>query len=183
MEHSIKFTLNWEKAIEAITWLAARKPGISHFYISKILFYADKDHLIRYGRPILGDAYIKMEHGPVPSGVRDLLTRNSFLPEDLLNAISDAVVPLDGRQPAVVKNREPITEVFSQTDLECLGRAFDQYAYMSFGQLRDLSHQERAWLDASINGEMDYGLMIDEDMPDRESFLEEIRETAAYAKL
>ena len=34
---------------------------------AKLLFFADKLHLNRYGRPILGDCYFCLDHGPVPS--------------------------------------------------------------------------------------------------------------------
>lgn len=35
--------------------------------LNKLLYYIDFGHYKKYGRPILGDVYIRMDHGPVPS--------------------------------------------------------------------------------------------------------------------
>ncbi len=177
---TIRFRLNWNKAIEAIVWLAKQRPGISFFQISKILFYADKAHVQLYGRPVLGDTYIAMEHGPVPSGVRDLLTAAKFLDPDLLEQSVEAFTVEQGRVPKVVANREPDLQQFSESDLACLQEAFDKYVNMSFGRLRDLTHRERAWNEAPTNGAMDYTLMIEEDAENRDALIQEIRESAAY---
>ncbi len=180
MSAPIRYRLNWEKAIEAIVWLAQEKPGIGVFHVAKVLFYADKAHLQQYARPILGDTYIAMEHGPVPSGVHDLIDRNSFLDPDLLEATSEAIeVKRDG-YPQIIVQRPPNLKLFSETDLQCLRWALDRYGDLPFGRLRDLTHRERAWVEAPANGPMDYALMIDDDVPNRKELLEEIRETAAY---
>jgi hypothetical protein len=50
----------------------------------------------------------------------------------------------------------------------------------TFTALSNLTHQERAYIEASANGPMDYGAMIDDDNPSREEILEEAREFAAY---
>ena len=179
----LKYRINWEKAIEAITWLACQKPGIDFIHVSKVLFYADKAHLQRFARPILGDTYIAMEYGPVPSGVRDLLTKNEFVYPDLLEAMTEAVEIDWGKAPSVRCRRQPRLECFSETDLDCLAAALDEYGEMPLSRLRELTHDERAWMEAPTNGAMDYELMIDEDLPDRKKIIEEIRETAAYAVL
>lgn len=177
----IKFTMNWDKAIEAIVWLARRRPGIGHFHIAKILYFADKAHLLKYGRPIIGDSYIAMEHGPVPSGVCDLLTGNSFLDPDLLDKMAKAARTDRDRIPQVTALRAPDPAVFSGSDLRCLEDAFAKYVDMPLGELRRLTHDERAWREAPTNTAMDPALLVDEDDPQRDELLEEIREKAAYA--
>lgn len=183
MSALIKFRLNWQKAIEAIVWLACQRPGIGFFHIVKVLYYADKAHFQRHARPVLGDTYIAMEHGPLPSGVHDLLTKDTFLDSDLLGRISDAVIVEREPVPSVKARREPDLGLFSKSDLRCLQEALDQYGSMPLRQLRELTHRERAWVQAPRNGAMDYALMIDDDVPDRDKLIEEIRETAAYVVL
>ncbi len=70
---SIRFRFNAKKAVEVILWFAERRPGISFHTLLKLLFYADKRHLNRYGRPITGDDYIAMQYGPVASTTYDML--------------------------------------------------------------------------------------------------------------
>ena len=54
-EERIRFTFNPEKALEALVWVARQWSDISFYYMVKVLYYADKEHLNRFGRPILGD--------------------------------------------------------------------------------------------------------------------------------
>ena len=177
----VRFRLNWRKTIETLVWLSSEKPGLSFYYIAKICFYADKMHLQRYGRPIFGDRYIAMEHGPVPSVVYDILRANSFLDPDILSTSAESFqVRTVGNQKTVSAIRDPDLGMFSEADLECLNESLDTYGNMPVSQLRRLTHQEPAYIEATLNGEMDYTLMIDEDIPDRESIIEELRETAAY---
>ena len=72
----VRFQFNESKAVEALVFIAKRWPGITPFYLSKVLFFADRDHLRMYGRPILGDSYIAMDNGPVPSRVYDIVKGN-----------------------------------------------------------------------------------------------------------
>ncbi|MFB3902421.1 MAG: Panacea domain-containing protein [Acidobacteriota bacterium] len=55
----------------ALTFLAANVKGLSKLPAAKLLYFADKYHLTRYGRPVIGDQYVKMEYGPVPSKALD----------------------------------------------------------------------------------------------------------------
>src|ERR1700733_9640210 len=39
----------------------------------KILYFADKEHIAKYGQSFLDDNYIKMDFGPVPSKIFDYI--------------------------------------------------------------------------------------------------------------
>src|SRR5436190_235803 len=72
----IRFNFDESKVLETLVYLARVWPGITPFYLSKILFFADRDHLFAFGRPVTGDAYVAMAHGPVPSRVYDIVKGN-----------------------------------------------------------------------------------------------------------
>jgi uncharacterized phage-associated protein len=176
----IKFKANPQKIIESITWIALRLPENSRYLILKTLFYADKFHLQRYGRPVTGDTYIKMAAGPVASLAYDLIKRNDCLPTDLLISADNAFdsAQAGGKYPPIEAKRDPDMEWFSETDLECLEAAAAYCADKDFGDLRTSTHQETAWQAAPMNGEMDFALFIDETSPESEALLEYIAETA-----
>jgi len=66
----LKFKFDQEKAVSAILYISKRlieaegniEPDFHKIF--KILYFADQKHLANYGRPIIGDHYIAMEHGP-----------------------------------------------------------------------------------------------------------------------
>lgn len=176
----VRFKTNPDKALEAIVWLANNKPGITAFVLSKLLFFADKIHLERYGRPIIGDRYIAMEHGPVPSRVYDLVKFEEFLDEDTLQSAMDAFEVARVPYPSITAKRKPDEHVFSETDLECLTEALGTYGSLSMSRLRKISHSNPAYQAAQVNGEMDYALIIDENLENREQLIEELREVASH---
>ena len=67
------FTFRADKAAEAIERIARAQPGITQYFIGKILYLADKAHFLDFGRPITFDRYVAMVHGPVPSAIRNML--------------------------------------------------------------------------------------------------------------
>jgi uncharacterized phage-associated protein len=180
---TLQFKMNWTKAVEAIHFVVSLHPGITPYYLVKIFYFADKAHLADWGRPICGDDYVAMEHGPVPSGIYDLVKRDVFLDDDII-AEFDHRVREEGRalHPEIPFDRVSL----SPSDVECLQNAEKIYAHMSFGALREHVHHERAWADAwetrqGLAARMDMAKMIDEDVPDRDGIIEEIKAKAAYA--
>ncbi|HEY1245759.1 MAG TPA: Panacea domain-containing protein [Hyphomicrobiaceae bacterium] len=177
-----RFKVNWGKCLEGIHLLAQRQPGITMFYVAKVFYFADKAHLLDWGRPISGDRYVAMENGPVPSAIYDLVKESGYLADDLLDEFG-ARIEKRGRH---LFARQPFVDrALSKTDVEYLESALRQYGHMSFGALSDLTHRERAWREAwgkpGFANEMDPFLLIDEGNADRGRLIEEIRQKTAYA--
>jgi Protein of unknown function (DUF4065) len=70
-------------------------PQLTKWRICKLLFLADKLHLLRYGRPITGDAYYAMKLGPVPTNVLNVLDNAQRLASTMaeLRSFYDAILP------------------------------------------------------------------------------------------
>ena len=145
----IRFTFDWEKAIDAIEFLAEQKPGLTQYYIGKLLFFADREHILDYGRPITGDRYVAMEHGPVPSAVRNLL--NGEYPDEVADRLEERVVieTRGNKQHVFAKGgHDGHASRLSGSDKEYLLDAVAKYAHLSFGRLREISHEDPAWVEA-----------------------------------
>lgn len=174
----IEFQVNKGKVLEAIVYLANKCPGIDIYHTVKTIFYADKNHLNRYARPVLGDVYIKMENGPVPSLVRDIITKSVFLPKDFLTQVSEAI-ETKGHNKNITAKRNANLDDFSESDISCLNEALDLCKDKSFDELRDSTHAEKAWIDAYMNGNMSYELMIDDDNPYKDDIIADLRENSS----
>jgi uncharacterized phage-associated protein len=175
--------MNWAKAVEAVHYLTSIHRGITPYYIAKIFFYADKEHMADWGRSICGDFYVAMENGPVPSNIYNLVKREPFIDDDIIADFDSRIEKEDRRlSPKIEFNQIAL----SHSDIEYLAKAEAIYGHMSFGALRDLVHKERAWKEAwegrlSAAPRIDMDAMIDDQIENREQLLEEIALKSLYA--
>ena len=187
MGSAIKYKVDPEKAVETILLLSTLKDGIDLYHIAKIIFYAEKEHINRYARPIIGDRYICGKDGPVPSKIRDLVQgKELYLSIDDLQAIHKAIKiskSEDEEFPHISPLRTPDMDIFSESDIECLLEAFKKYGDLSFPELRKLTHDELCYYESSRDKEINYSLLIDKENKDRDDILKEMSETAKYAVL
>jgi uncharacterized phage-associated protein len=70
---SQRFRFDPEKALNLVLYVAGEVPQATFHTISKVIYFADKLHLQRYGRLICGDSYVAMKHGLVPSEIYDMM--------------------------------------------------------------------------------------------------------------
>lgn len=178
----LRFQFNEKKGVEALTYVASKWPGLTAFFAAKVLFFAEKKHLNRYSRPIVGDTFIAMPNGPVPSTLYDFIKGRLDQAGDP-DAVMAALLIERDPYPRLAAQRAPDLDVLSLSDLECLDEAIGFCRGRSFGTLSTLTHQERAWIDAPVNGPMDYEDMIDGSDEERASITNEAREFAAYGVL
>jgi len=142
------------KGLEALLYVASRlQPDPSFHRVSRILYFADKYHLAHYGALIWGDDYVAMKHGPVPSGIYDILkaVRGNG---DFSKAKEAAKAFIVESGKLVRLLRDPNFDELSHSDREALAYAVDEYGKLSVGELTKLSH-DSAWDAADENEFMD----------------------------
>lgn len=148
-------------------------------FVSKVLFFAEKWHFNRYGRPILADTYIAMPKGPVPSTVKNFIDHNwdwVDKPEDFDNAVT---FDRSKGWPRLMSGKRKVNkDVLSATDIECITEAIDFCKDKSSDELSQITHREKAWLKAGVNSAMDYELFIDDDNPNKAAILAMAKEVA-----
>lgn len=142
-----------KKALEVILYITQRvqKPGFHN--LSKILYFADRQHLQEFGRFICGDKYIAMQHGPVPSGIYDLLKviRDDTEWHPNYDELRESLRVFENYKLHPL--RDPNLDRLSSSDRQCLDEAISKYGKLSFGRLTDLSHDE-AYESADFNDEI-----------------------------
>lgn len=169
-QKKIEFRFNKQKAIEAILYLANKRPSIDKMSLYKFLFFADIEHLNKYGRPIIGDFYVAMPFGPVPSQVKDLLEKEQHSEFDI-------------DEYMITATRQSNTDYLSISDMEILDQIYGRYCNYSARQLSNLSHEHKAWINArklnpnKNNNKLDYKDMID---PCNTDLIEDLEENSKY---
>lgn len=142
----IHLKFDYKRATQALNYFAIKKGGNIDMLTSlKLIYFADRYHLRKYGRPITNDEYFAMEHGPVASGTKDIATMNSDYLGDDVFLYSSSYLSYDGNTYSIT-SRKPLDEdVFSDSDLEALSFAFDKFAKYSKWDLRDITHIYPEW--------------------------------------
>ncbi|MFW5759810.1 MAG: Panacea domain-containing protein [Cyclobacteriaceae bacterium] len=140
-----KFKFDIDKSINALLYiikaLNKSKTNCDIHKISKILYFAEQQHLVKYGRPIIGDTYIAMKYGPVPSNVYEIV---KFVRGDsafILTSDDEVKFKLKAvNDYSIEALQEPDLDYFSETDLECLQNSIEANKNLTFDQLTDKSH-------------------------------------------
>ncbi len=183
MNSQIVFKISYDKAVEIIVWLAQKKPGIDIYHVVKILFFADKMHINKYARPVVGDTYVKMPYGPMPSGISDLIKENTWLSPDQLAGIRNAVDIDKEANYKLTAKREPDLTYFSKSDLACLKAALEKYGDMDFRELYCLTHREKCYCSTDDQSKIDYALFVDDKNPLKNEILSDMAETSRYVQV
>lgn len=144
-----------EKAIEAILYIASKSPNPDIYHVVKILYFADRVHLDAYGRLITDDKYIAMKNGPVASGAYDLIKsvrdQREHCPSGGNIMHASATFGVQGNK--LMAKRAVNDGLFSDSDLQCIDQAIEQYGSLSFSEINELSH-DAVWQAANTNDEI-----------------------------
>lgn len=139
-----------KKSTQALNYFARKKGGkINKMKAIKLVFFADRYHLRKYGRPVVGDIYWAMKLGPVGS---NLLNTTKLSTESLdLDCLNYAKSFLSNSGDSdklldLLSKKELDLNVFSQTDIEALEVAYNEFGDKDQFELADITHNYPEWL-------------------------------------
>ncbi len=133
-----------QKQINAILYFAQRSKNksIERLKLMKLLWLADRLHLIRYGRTVLHDSYNALPHGPIPSKTMDLSEHSV---EGIYNVEGYEIIALGTFNE----------KYFSKSDLEVFNEIWITFGDKNRNWLRKYSHYFPEWqrFEDSLNDE------------------------------
>ncbi len=148
------FRIDISKAKAVILYIT-NKFGETDFHkVFKILYLAEKAHLVQYGRPIVGDTYMAMKYGPVPTFIYDAFKaiRGDGYIMPGLDSFYEAFEVKDNYN-LIIKEKADLDEL-SESDIKCLDIAIEETKNLDFQQLSDKAHDE-AWKSVERDDAMD----------------------------
>jgi uncharacterized phage-associated protein len=161
------------QALNYFACLAARgaPQPLNKMKALKLLFFADRYHLRKYGRPVSDCAYFAMKNGPVASEAKNVAEESSRLEASERNYARRFVRRKDAYHFSSVA--EVDKSVLSQTDIEALEFAWRTFGQYTQFQLRDITHHYPEWKrhaaklrhDGNKRVEMDYADFFNDPAP------------------
>jgi len=135
------------KIVQSLCYLLSEIKRADKLTLIKLLFLADKYHLIRYGRTITNDEYWAMSYGPVGTAAKDILSLDSgFLDsreyeyaKKHLRKVDDHIFE-KGNFCGIDK-----FDMLSETDVEALDFILEKFGKMKESDLIKYTHQYPEW--------------------------------------
>lgn len=91
----------------------------------KLLFISDFKHFEKYARPILGDFYVRIQLGPIPSISYNLFNSETPELEKVMRIINEKKGDFDFKRIEALE--DPNLDVFSESDLEIMQTVAKKY--------------------------------------------------------
>jgi uncharacterized phage-associated protein len=138
----MRLRFNERKATQAAALLLQLRGGkMSYLKLIKLLYLADREALLQWGRPITTDRYFAMDRGPVLSRIMDLATdgEDPGSPSIWANHIS---VPSNYE---VRLQTDAGRDELSDAEVELLKRIFQAHGHKSRWEMVDLTHTLPEW--------------------------------------
>lgn len=174
----IRFKFAPEKARAALHWMVSEQPSIDLHAALKACYFADKEHLNAFQRPIFGATYRAMKFGPVPLEIYEMAKGEALW----MAEIGTDRLPwqLTGYRLSRADNSEEDRSHLSESDQEHFASGLKRSLEMSFTERTAMTHGPD-WQKAEL-GFMKYEDMLD-DGPEKEDIIAYLKENARFIKL
>lgn len=135
----------------AVTYLLQHIPeGMDYIHLFKIMYFAQQEHLVIYGMPMIDDTFLARKHGPVPAltykvlrGKEGKVTLDSDELKDFAKSLT--VTALNGHQVVKLSDGEHCDiDELSRSNMKVLDKWGEKCKDMKAFDLSDMSH-DKAW--------------------------------------
>lgn len=137
--------------------------------LMKLFYFLDFMHVKKYGSPVTYDTYVNMEHGPIPSTIKNLIDTAT---EDIdQSVLADTIecewqeLPEDKQMCRIKPLREFSKEdakYFSENQLDILKQVCERFGDKNTKFIEDASHKESAWTQTGLLEEIPYTLAAED---------------------
>ena len=174
----IRFRFSPEKALAALHWMVREQQPLDLHAGMKGCYFADREHLNKYNRPVFGATYRAMKFGPVPLEIYEMAKGEALW----LAEVEREGFPweLHGYRLSLTDNRAPDMSALSDTDMAALESGFAKSTSLGFNARTAATHG-RDWQRANL-GIMSYEDMID-DTPEKPAIIKYLEENARFMRL
>lgn len=165
----VQFNLDYKKLIACLTYFAQHSNDLTKLKAVKLLYFLDKNHLLKHGRPVLGDNYVRMGYGPVPSMTLDIIneiidenqSRVKMLDPENRQYFDKFLKIKPAKYATLSAINDPDLTVLSETEREALSETVKVYGRYATSTLVDKSHNDATCKRTELNHYIDYKLFFE----------------------
>ncbi len=164
---------NEEKTLNAMVYLAGQTGKIDLYLLMKMLYLADRAHIVKWGRTITGDRYKKMDLGPVPDNAYSMINSLRGLSQWHTNLENCLQYKENKRKKEyfVLAVCSPKVRKMSKSDRAILDAVYQDYKDYGFQEINRAVHDDPAYKTFEKTG-LEY--MRDEDLVEHDPELVEV---------
>jgi putative zinc finger/helix-turn-helix YgiT family protein len=108
--------------------------------LNKLLFYADFNHFLKFGKGITGSKYIKLHFGPVPNHSQLKYSKNPYI----------SFYKTDDDRTQIDITDKPARWHLDDFEKKITEAIYSHFKGMNAKTIFDMSHQESAWTNATL---------------------------------
>lgn len=132
--------------------------GVDYIHLFKIMYFAQQEHLVIYGLPLLDDTFVARKHGPVASLTYKVLHcvegKDIIKTSDLDDFIQSLCIRIEDNHQIVCATPESVCDMdeLSGANQKILDKWIEKCKDVESFDLADMSH-DKAWLKAKRQAE------------------------------
>ena len=134
--------------------------------LMKLFYFFDFMHVKNYGSPVTYDRYVKMEHGPIPSTILNLV---DAVDNDIDSAELADTIKIEKSERSAMHRVLPTRkfsdydkEYFSESELDILEKVCTRFGDKTTKFIEDASHKEAPWIKTQFLDEIPYTLAAED---------------------
>ena len=143
---ALHYTIHVERALqrfrELIVYVSQKSANDSHFgatKLNKILYHSDFRAFERFGVPLTGMPYFKLQAGPAPKNL--IPVRRDLISEGALEIQKVQIGPYE--QDRTVAKRDPVLDHFTGDEIHLVDEVIAELWNQTAGEVSDASHDIR----------------------------------------
>ena len=143
--YAMNMRFNETKATQAAAYLIKRRGQgfMSYMKLIKLLYFADREALLRWGSPITADTFYSMDRGPVLSRVLELVTEGASPQES--HFWEQHLQPCGDHEIEMIA--DPSNGELSEVEEELLDEVYERFGGLSRWKIVDEVHKLPEWED------------------------------------
>ena len=128
--------------------------GVDFIKLFKIMYFAQQEHLVKYGRGVVEDSFYALKYGPVPSFTYKAIQVYQNKIKDSSEELKEIAELIVIRENKIYANGAVDMDELSISDRKCIDNAISAYRDVDSFHLSKLSH-DTAWEEAYTRSQDD----------------------------